>query len=92
MAGEKPVRRKDPDSIEPFSINWSDWLNGDTISTSSWTVPAGITLDSDSNDTTTTTAVLSGGTAGNNYEITNRITTALGYQKDQSMVIICKEQ
>ena len=54
---------KDPDEVLDYSIDWSTWLDSDTISSSSWTVESGITKDSDSNDTTSTTIWLSGGTA-----------------------------
>lgn len=61
-----------------YQIDWVDSLGSDTIATSTWSVPAGITKDSDTNTTTTTTAWLSGGTANTNYTLTNTITTAGG--------------
>lgn len=47
------------------------------LATSSWTVPAGGTLvkESDSKNLTEATVVLSGGTAGQNYAVVNRVTT-----------------
>ena len=51
-----------------YTIDWGwgtdGWLGADTISAVDWTVPAGLTLDSDTNTTTTATAWLSGGTGG----------------------------
>ena len=35
-------RYKDPDEILIFGINWADYLGTDTILTSSWVVPAGV--------------------------------------------------
>lgn len=67
---------KDPDAVLDYQIDWSDWLGADTISTSSWTVSSGITKDSDTNSSTTTTIWLSGGTAGTRYELVNEIVTA----------------
>lgn len=62
-----------------YQVNWASWLDeGDTISTSTFTVPAGLTLVSDTNTDTTATAVISGGTNGKSYEITNTITTTPG--------------
>ncbi len=68
---------KDPDEILDFTIDWSDWLpSGDTISTSAWNVPAGITEVSKSSDTTKVWIFLSGGIDGDEYKLTNTITTA----------------
>jgi len=67
---------KDPDAVLDYQIDWSNWLDGDTIATSSWTVPAGIIKESDSETTEAATIWLSGGTAGTSYECVNRITTA----------------
>jgi hypothetical protein len=35
-------RYKDPDEVVNFGIDWADYLGSDTITGSSWTVPAGI--------------------------------------------------
>lgn len=59
-----------------FQIDWSDFLGADTISTSTWAVDAGLTKNSDTHGTTTTTIWLSGGTANTNYKCTNTIVTA----------------
>jgi hypothetical protein len=50
-------------------------------------VSAGITLDSEANNTTTATAWISGGSVGRSYEVTNRITTALGRIVDRTIVL-----
>ena len=78
---------KDPNAILDYSIDWSLWLDGDTIDTSVWTVAAGITNAADSSTTTTATIWLSGGTAGTSYTVSNRITTADGRTEDRSMTI-----
>lgn len=83
---------KDPDDVLDYHIDWAAWLNGDTIATSSWLVPAGITKDSDSNTDETATIWLSGGTASTIYQVTNRIVTAAGRTKDQSIWIAIQEQ
>jgi hypothetical protein len=76
---------KDPNAKLDYTLDWTDWLvTGDTVSTSVWTVPSGLTAVSDSNTTTTTTIWLSGGTAGKFYTISNRITTLSGRIEDQS--------
>jgi len=83
---------KDPDAILDYSIDWSRYLaTGVTISTSSWTVPSGITEDSDSNTTTTTTVVLSGGTADTDYSLTNHVVLSDGNEDDRSITIAVRE-
>ncbi len=78
---------KDPSAVLDYMIDWSRWLKGDTIQTSQWTVPAGLALVSQTNTTTTTTVWLSGGTAGQTYTVTNRITTASGRTDERSIII-----
>lgn len=85
---------KDPDSKLDYGINWLSWLDGDTISASTWIVPAGITKDpvlADDFTATTTRIWLTGGTAGTTYELTNRITTAAGRIQDHSVKVKVKD-
>lgn len=83
---------KDPDAVLDYQIDWSDWLGSDTISSSSWTVPTGITKDSDTNDTTSTIIWLSGGTVGTTYSIINHIVTASGRKDDRTIYIEVQER
>jgi hypothetical protein len=76
---------KDPDEVLDFELDWTDRLVDDTIDTSVWVVPDGITKDSDSNTTTHTKAWFSGGTLGTVYEIVNRIVTEGGRTMDQTV-------
>ena len=69
---------KDPTEILDYGIDWVLRLAGDTIVTSTWVVPAGITKNSDSSTPSTTTIWVSGGTSGQSYPVENRITTAGG--------------
>lgn len=84
---------KDPSAVLDYAIDWATWLGAtDTISASSWTVPSGITRDSDSSTGTKATIWLSGGTAGKRYEIVNSITTADGRQDHRTIVIVVSER
>lgn len=81
--------RKDPDSVLDYGIDWSDWLaSGETISTSTWTVPTGITEDSDLNGDESTLIWLSGGTAGTTYTLANKIVTSDGRTVERTIEII----
>ena len=78
--------------VKDYKIDWSDRLlvngvAGDTISTSTWVVETGITKDSDTNTTTSTTIWLSGGTAGVEYTLTNRVVTAQGRTHEESFLV-----
>ena len=83
---------KDPNAVLDYSVDWSRWLDGDTIATSVWTVPAGLTKVSDTNTTTKTTVWLSGGTADQSYTVTNRITTTGGRTEDRSFIVKVEER
>lgn len=72
---------KDPHATLDYTIDWTSdgWLGADTITgTPVWTVPAGLTLESQSNSTTTATAWISGGSAYDDYDVACKITTAGG--------------
>ena len=68
---------KRPGEVRVREIDWTEFLDGETIATSDVTVE-GITLDSDTNDDTSVTVTLSGGTEGTLARITNTITTSGG--------------
>ena len=78
---------KDPNAVLDYTVDWTAWLDSDTISTSTWTVPSGITEDSSTNDTEIAIIFLSSGTAGEIYSVTNRITTAAGRTDDRTIRI-----
>jgi hypothetical protein len=84
-----PTYIKDPDAVLDYGFDWSDWLAiGETIATSTWTVPTGITKDSSSNSTTATVVWMSGGTAGQTYELVNRIVTSAGRTEDRTISLL----
>lgn len=66
---------KDPDDDKDYLVGWAKHLDGDTIASSSWIVPSGITKFDESFDAVSATVWLRGGTLGSNYELTNRIIT-----------------
>ena len=79
---------KDPQEVLDYGFDWEDWLaTGDTVDTSTWKVPTGITKDSDTKTDTTTTIWLSGGTVGSTYKLTNRIVTNDGRTADRSFYV-----
>lgn len=89
---------KDPADVLDYKVDWAGsspgpWLTeGDTIVTSTWTVPTGITKDSDSHDDGTATVWVSGGTAGTDYRLTNRIVTAGGRTAERTIRIQVRDK
>ena len=81
-------RRKDPDATLDWVWDWNEWLDeGETISSSEFFTTVGLVVDSNSFTTKTATVWLSGGTAGQVYKVTNRITTSSGRTDDRSVTI-----
>lgn len=83
---------KDPDERLDYSIDWSKRLGTDRITTSTWTVPTGITQDGALNTSKVATIWLIGGTLDQTYEITNRITTAGERTMEQTVKISIKRK
>lgn len=69
------IYQKDPLAKLSYTIDWADWLAGDTIAASEWIVPDGVTLEDESHNTTSATVLLSGGDDGCDYCLVNKITT-----------------
>lgn len=84
---------KDPDELLDYTLDWSGRLAGDdTIATSVWTVPSGITNEDEEKTGTSTTLWLSGGTEGQSYSFLNRVTTAGGRIMDQTVTLKLKSK
>lgn len=73
---------KDPYAILDYSLDWTNWMpTGDTINTITVTAEtisgdsAPLTIDSTSNTDYIATANISGGTAGNIYNVEFKIVT-----------------
>lgn len=80
--------KKTPNEVLPYPVDFTDLIGAGTISSVAWTLESGITKDSQSNTTTTATAVISGGTAGTTYDVTCKITaTTTGYKYERSFQI-----
>ena len=82
------IFRKDPQATLDYHLDWSSWLEtGDTITASTWFLPAGLTQVVAAFSTSVATVWISGGTVGESYTVTNRITTADGRIDERSMTI-----
>ena len=95
---------KDPIAVLDFKFDWkaltngngnTDWLSsGETISSKVVTVESGITKDSDApTDTNTSVTVwLSGGTAGEDYDVACKIVTSAGRTDERTIEIRVQER
>jgi hypothetical protein len=83
---------KDPDEVLDYGVDWSLRLAGDVISTSAWTIPAGLTKQTDTKTNTSTTVWLSGGVDGQSYDNLNHIVTAGGRTMEQTVELRIKQK
>lgn len=84
MMGATYTEVKVAASILDYQLDWSAWLDGDTISASSWTV-TGATKANESNTTTTSTVRISAGSAGSTATAACTITTTGGLVEVRSI-------
>lgn len=87
-----PYWEKDPNATKDYTVDWTAWLDADTIQSSVWTVAAGLTEGTKTNTTLIAMIWLSGGTHGKTYKVTNRITTLGGRIEERSFNIVVKHQ
>jgi hypothetical protein len=94
------VDKKDPSDVKFYTMDWTNGVNeGATIVTSMWTIET-ISGDDDlveeDSDIITgnliTRILLSGGTDGNNYDVTNTITTTDGETLEKTGVVRVRQQ
>lgn len=83
---------KDPEDVSWWEVDAASFLDGDTISTATFTAPSGITKVTEGNTTTTARIKVSGGTAGISYTFGLTITTAGGQTFQRDCVLKIKDQ
>jgi hypothetical protein len=99
---------KDPEEILNYSVDWSRFLNGETLISAQWYVYTtegvktaiapggtveGLTLQSIGNTTTVATAKFSGGTVNRDYKIGCQITFgATSLVAERSVILPIKER
>lgn len=88
---------KAPGATEDFAVDWArandPWLEtGETITTSTWDVPTGLTQGATSHTTTAATVWLSGGTLDRTYSVSNTITTSQGRTDVRTITVTIKNR
>lgn len=85
--------RKDPDEVITYQNNWEKNAAVPAtaaITASTWTVPTGITMDSDSFDSHNTYYTMSGGTLWETYTLVNHVVLDNGEELDWTVYITIK--
>lgn len=86
---------QDPRGDLGWSLNWSAWLAGDTIATSTWSVEGGdgaMSINSEGFSDVRAVVKVSGGTVGQTYRLINEITTADGDRDRRTIQITIEER
>ena len=85
------IFNKDPDAVLDYAFDWSSWLSaGETISTRTITVGTGLTQPStDTESSGVVTVWLSGGAAGNDYDVACKIETSASRTDERTITIRC---
>lgn len=88
---------KDPDAKLPFAVDWSAWLTneGDTAATVTWIAADGIVQETSPAPALAdgvATAWFSGGTDGQDYKVTCRLTTTGGRIDDRTVTIKVRQR
>jgi hypothetical protein len=86
--------KKDPRATLDYSVDWTEWLAGDTITASQWSISGGpeLSITNTSNTASIATVWLTGGTAGKSYRVSNVITTAAGRTDARTLIINVEER
>ena len=83
---------KDPAEKKDYAIDWAAHLAAtETITTSTWTVPTGLTGSAQTATTSVSTTWLAGGTAGTEYRVTNHVVTNQGREFERSFTVTVQD-
>jgi hypothetical protein len=84
---------KDPQDTVWYTVDWTEWLaTGETVSSTAWTVPAGITQDAVTATSKTSLIKLSGGSPGVTYKIACKATTSSSQVVERSFLVPVKHR
>lgn len=82
------LKIQDPAETLDYSLDWTSWLAGDTISTATWAItPTGPTLSSPSVAGAVATTLVAGVAFATIYRLTCTVVTGMGRTSDRSITI-----
>jgi hypothetical protein len=78
---------KDPNDIEDFAVDWTNQLNGESITAASWSIvhAAGVVIEASQIASPLAKVRLSGGNLNETAFLMCRVTTSSGRQLDQTV-------
>lgn len=82
---------KDPEAVLDYYMNWTVWLAGDTISTSTWIATGSVTIRDPGLSGDVASIWVEGGTAGELIDLTNHIVTAAGREDERTLRLILQD-
>ena len=80
-------REQDDDEAVAWTFYWGADLNNSTLAAVSWNIPSALTTETTSNDATTSSFRVSGGTPGQTYKIECSVTSAAGEDLQAHMLL-----
>jgi hypothetical protein len=87
---------KDPEARVDYAVDWADYLDGQTIVASAWSIDpveqGGIVVDEASFGLLRTAARLSGGVVGHGYSVSNLVTLSDGSADARSINLRVEER
>ena len=86
------MRLIDPGSTLAISIDWSDWLGTETITTSTWSVTPTATVTGTDKTDTAASCFLSACVHGEVYRLTHQIVTSGGQTEQRMQAVRCLQR
>lgn len=84
---------KQPAEVLDYDFNFTRWFKGKTDSISTWTytIDPGISVITQVRSGNVIKLVVAGGTSGQTYKLTVRMTSVAGLVKEKEILIVVKE-
>lgn len=84
---------KQPDEVLDYNVDYTDWFEEreDTPASETAVADAGITVGSVSRSGNVVKVVLAGGTSGQSYKVTVRLTTSTNIVKEADFIVRVQE-
>lgn len=79
---------KDPSAVLDYYMDWSTWLAGDEIATSTWVATGTVTIRDPAIEGDFAVIWVEGGTAGELVDLTNHIVTTEGREDERTLRLI----
>lgn len=74
-----------PNAVLDYGMDWSDWLDHDTLSGVTWTPEAGVSVSATVKTASATYGVVTAGATPGTYDVTVTVTTTQGRTDSRTM-------